>query len=663
MSVRHKFISRPTLLYDNSSNLNVILVSTFTFKSETSQELSVNKGDLLKFIDKKPGGWLLVKSLDNLNNCGLIPATYVDIAINDTSTPVSLNWLTAEDADVEAPQSLSKDVSIEPPLGSSPSHSAAIPVNQTPVTNYTTAFASPATHTGVFSPHRGLSGSSRQSSTRSATGYQVNSPYQANASVSSYPSNVTAYGATAHGAHAPSRTHSGPTISAPYTHTSTTISSPDTHTNISSDPYQTPTASYSHGSSRSNSYNSYRSPSETHSVPSNPYAAPTTRSLSDSSTSNAMLTRSIDTSRSDIGPYARSNSDSSYPRPTDPYATPTLSRPDFKQRTQLNSVKNVVTSKPRDSFQNPYLQQKGPMKDFKAETFNKFKPSSSPIISPPMVSSIGPLSPSSPEDVFGATPRNSNHHYSDARIPNTPLSPQLKSLSSSPQTYKVNQSLSIIDFDSPEYDPMVKLISISISNCCLHNERYWYRIDLKYANSKVSIGKFYQDFYNLQVDILQHGNAPKLPAPIELNDVNTNALDNILRRCNELNNYINKVSKLGFTQFNDWINFKYNDRYYIVSDLNSTRISDNDINNRILDGSVNLLYKNLKVNLVNGTSSLSINVNKNEINSIEVLKTLVREQVFFNHLLVNVGNKFELIDTIKLDFIKMQDQIDLRVIS
>lgn len=104
-SVRDKQISKPTLIYNNPSELNVILVSNFKFDSENSFELSVNKGDLLKFIAKKPGGWILVKSLDKLSNCGLIPASYVEIVINDVKNPVTLSWLSTDDNFIPQPGS------------------------------------------------------------------------------------------------------------------------------------------------------------------------------------------------------------------------------------------------------------------------------------------------------------------------------------------------------------------------------------------------------------------------------------------------------------------------------------------------------------------------------------------------------------------------------
>lgn len=48
----------------------------------------------LKLLDRPGNGWLLVQFLDSYRARGLVPATYVDIEVNDTRNPVSVEWLT-----------------------------------------------------------------------------------------------------------------------------------------------------------------------------------------------------------------------------------------------------------------------------------------------------------------------------------------------------------------------------------------------------------------------------------------------------------------------------------------------------------------------------------------------------------------------------------------
>ncbi|KAI5963545.1 uncharacterized protein KGF55_002425 [Candida pseudojiufengensis] len=104
--LRSLTISNPTTEDQNNfqTNLksNIILITKFTFKSETSNELSIQKGDILKLLDIPSNGWLLVKFIDKLKPPGLVPAQYVDIAINDPINPITLNWLHSTDSSLSS---------------------------------------------------------------------------------------------------------------------------------------------------------------------------------------------------------------------------------------------------------------------------------------------------------------------------------------------------------------------------------------------------------------------------------------------------------------------------------------------------------------------------------------------------------------------------------
>lgn len=88
-------ISAPCVVQDTACKLdvNVILVAKFRFIAENPDEISVNKGDILKLLDKVGNGWLLVKFIDKLEKPGLVPATYVEIVLNDLVSPVTPLWL------------------------------------------------------------------------------------------------------------------------------------------------------------------------------------------------------------------------------------------------------------------------------------------------------------------------------------------------------------------------------------------------------------------------------------------------------------------------------------------------------------------------------------------------------------------------------------------
>lgn len=93
--IRKLEISSPNSINTINSTLksNIIIVSKFDFKAENETELSVTKGDILKLLDRPGSGWILVKFIDKVQRPGLIPSSYVDIAINDPINPITLNWL------------------------------------------------------------------------------------------------------------------------------------------------------------------------------------------------------------------------------------------------------------------------------------------------------------------------------------------------------------------------------------------------------------------------------------------------------------------------------------------------------------------------------------------------------------------------------------------
>lgn len=85
----------------------VILRVKYDFFAETPLELTVKQNDFVKFIERPGDGWILVKNIDKTSS-GLIPASYVDIVVNDVNNPISLNWLN----EIESPQEIPLDISV-----------------------------------------------------------------------------------------------------------------------------------------------------------------------------------------------------------------------------------------------------------------------------------------------------------------------------------------------------------------------------------------------------------------------------------------------------------------------------------------------------------------------------------------------------------------------
>lgn len=82
------FIHSPTYSYPV-----VVLRARYDFNLEDNQEISVKANDYLKLLDRPGNGWIKVSYLDKVNETGLIPASYVDIAVNDQVNPISYEWL------------------------------------------------------------------------------------------------------------------------------------------------------------------------------------------------------------------------------------------------------------------------------------------------------------------------------------------------------------------------------------------------------------------------------------------------------------------------------------------------------------------------------------------------------------------------------------------
>lgn len=80
----------------HSSNINnrvIILRALYDFQAESEIELTVKSGEYLRLIDKPGNGWLCVQNVDRCTNKGLVPAAYVDIEVNDSWEPVTVDWL------------------------------------------------------------------------------------------------------------------------------------------------------------------------------------------------------------------------------------------------------------------------------------------------------------------------------------------------------------------------------------------------------------------------------------------------------------------------------------------------------------------------------------------------------------------------------------------
>lgn len=71
----------------------VVLTAKYRFTAENPNELCIDPKDYLKLLERPGNGWLKVQKLDKYDQVGLIPASYVSIAVNDIMNPISTEWL------------------------------------------------------------------------------------------------------------------------------------------------------------------------------------------------------------------------------------------------------------------------------------------------------------------------------------------------------------------------------------------------------------------------------------------------------------------------------------------------------------------------------------------------------------------------------------------
>lgn len=70
----------------------VVLKAKYGFTGVSFPEISVSEGDYCKLIERLDNGWLMVQCIDRAES-GIVPALYVEIAVNDTENPISPEWL------------------------------------------------------------------------------------------------------------------------------------------------------------------------------------------------------------------------------------------------------------------------------------------------------------------------------------------------------------------------------------------------------------------------------------------------------------------------------------------------------------------------------------------------------------------------------------------
>lgn len=71
----------------------VVLLSKYKFDAHGEGEMSIEPREYLKLIERPGNGWLKVQKLDAYDHVGYVPASYVDIEVNDPSNPVTVDWL------------------------------------------------------------------------------------------------------------------------------------------------------------------------------------------------------------------------------------------------------------------------------------------------------------------------------------------------------------------------------------------------------------------------------------------------------------------------------------------------------------------------------------------------------------------------------------------
>lgn len=72
----------------------VVLRAKYSFHAQSLPEISIRQDEYVKHVDRPGNGWLMVQCIDRYA-CGLVPALYVEIAVNDAKFPVLADWLNA----------------------------------------------------------------------------------------------------------------------------------------------------------------------------------------------------------------------------------------------------------------------------------------------------------------------------------------------------------------------------------------------------------------------------------------------------------------------------------------------------------------------------------------------------------------------------------------
>lgn len=84
----------PLLPFSSYSDTPVVVLrAKYNFCAQNITEVSIRANDYFKLLDRLGNGWLLVQCIDR-NETGLVPALYVEIAVNDSKRPISIEWLT-----------------------------------------------------------------------------------------------------------------------------------------------------------------------------------------------------------------------------------------------------------------------------------------------------------------------------------------------------------------------------------------------------------------------------------------------------------------------------------------------------------------------------------------------------------------------------------------
>lgn len=181
-------------------------------------------------------------------------------------------------------------------------------------------------------------------------------------------------------------------------------------------------------------------------------------------------------------------------------------------------------------------------------------------------------------------------------------------------------------------------ISASISNFYLYQDRYWYRLDIIYSdNSKNYLCKYYQDFYNLHIKLLENfDKIPKLPEPISIKS-DKNLINSLLKRCNDLHIYINKLILNKQIQIShqlvDWLDINNNEHGFHLGHNDSINYSNIEITNKVLPNSIDILQEHEQETKLE--NSMESNNSTNDDTTIETtidsLPQRTKSKNIYNH--------------------------------